>query len=74
MDERPNKEAGKLRSNFACGYDRAEAPPKVRWDKYSISERETPEIEYCKKKKGENVCFYVSSQRREGLTHQLRML
>nr|XP_029512441.1 F-box only protein 24 [Oncorhynchus nerka] len=29
MDERPNKEAGKLRSNFACGYDRAEAPPKL---------------------------------------------
>ncbi|CAB1351880.1 unnamed protein product [Coregonus sp. 'balchen'] len=27
MDERPNKETGKLRSNFACGYDRAEAPP-----------------------------------------------
>uniref|UniRef100_A0A8C8C6Q8 F-box domain-containing protein n=2 Tax=Oncorhynchus tshawytscha TaxID=74940 RepID=A0A8C8C6Q8_ONCTS len=30
MDERPNKEAGKLRSNFACGYDRAEAPPKPK--------------------------------------------
>nr|XP_023995382.1 LOW QUALITY PROTEIN: F-box only protein 24 [Salvelinus alpinus] len=29
MDERPNKVAGKLRSNFACGYDRAEAPPKL---------------------------------------------
>ncbi|XP_045577431.1 F-box only protein 24 [Salmo salar] len=30
MDERPNKESGKLRSNFACGYDRAEAPPKPK--------------------------------------------
>ncbi|KAM9408019.1 F-box only protein 24-like [Salvelinus alpinus] len=30
MDERPNKVAGKLRSNFACGYDRAEAPPKPK--------------------------------------------
>lgn len=50
MDERPNKESGKLRSNFACGYDRAEAPPKVCWDKYSISESETQRWNIVKKK------------------------
>ncbi|XP_036812422.1 F-box only protein 24 [Oncorhynchus mykiss] len=41
MDERPNKEAGKLRSNFACGYDRAEAPPKTDLDLQPI----TPKLE-----------------------------